>query len=98
VGLSDGNAILNADIEDDEFFARVETGEFRFGNGDVLRADMHVKQRRDEKGLHAEYKIAKVYEVVPAPTRGSLIRQALKRSTIGPQRRPRCGLATHEAR
>jgi hypothetical protein len=64
--LSDGNATFSADIEDDEFFRRVDSGEIRFGKGDILFADLHTRQWRDDKGLHAEYRVTRVLDVLPA--------------------------------
>jgi hypothetical protein len=64
--FTDGNMTLTARIEDPLFFERIDRGE-RFGKGDILRVQLHQRQWRDEKGLHAEYRILTVLEVIPAP-------------------------------
>jgi hypothetical protein len=65
--FTDGNSVFMAPIADDKFFERIDNGE-RFGKGDVLRVRLYEHQWRDEKGLHVEYKILEVLEVIPAPT------------------------------
>jgi len=64
--LTDGNMTLTARIEDEDFFKRIDAGE-RFGKGDILRIQLHEHRWRDSKGLHAEYRILKVLEVIPTP-------------------------------
>jgi hypothetical protein len=64
--FSDGNSSFAAQIDDEEFFERIEGGE-RFGKGDIIRVKLFQRQWRDEKGLHAEYRILKVFEVIPSP-------------------------------
>ena len=58
--FSDGNLTFAAPMEDESFFKRIDDGE-RFGKGDILRVDLYERQWRDRKGLHAEYKILRVF-------------------------------------
>lgn len=60
-----------ADIEDGNFFDRMERGE-RFGKGDVLRVSLHERQWQDAKGLHTEYRILDVFGIILAPKQMSL--------------------------
>jgi hypothetical protein len=64
--LFDGHARFTADIADPVFLERVNAGE-KFGKGDVLVGTLHIRQWRDETGLHAEYKIMHVASIKPAP-------------------------------
>jgi hypothetical protein len=64
--LFDGHARFTADIADRKFLERVDAGE-KFGKGDVLVGTLHIKQWRDDHGLHAEYKITHVADVIPTP-------------------------------
>jgi hypothetical protein len=63
--LFDGHARFTADIADEDFLQRVNAGE-KFGKGDVLVGTLHIRQWRDENGLHAEYRITHVASIQSA--------------------------------
>jgi len=63
--LFDGHARFTADITDEAFLERVDAGE-KFGKGDVLVGTLHIRQWRDDNGLHAEYQITHVASIKPA--------------------------------
>lgn len=57
----DGQQSFHADIEDQDFLSRVNSGE-RFGKGDVLYADVRISQQQSGMKLSAERSIVKVHE------------------------------------
>lgn len=65
--LSDGSGTITVDIEDQEFFQKVQSREFSFAKGDILRVRLHTRSWRDEKGLHTEHKVLKVLQVISSP-------------------------------
>jgi hypothetical protein len=65
--FSDGNATFTADIEDDDFFTRLQRRQIAFGKGDVLEVRLHTSTTRSEAGLRTEYRVTKVLRVIPAP-------------------------------
>jgi hypothetical protein len=60
--LNDGAASFFAEISDGDFLARIESGEERFGKGDVLVADLRRIQSVTDNGLKLEYSVVKVHE------------------------------------
>jgi len=65
--VSDGSANFNVDIEDDDFFQKVQRREISFARGDILKVRIHTQTTRTEKGLKSTHKILKILEVVPGP-------------------------------
>lgn len=58
--FTDGASSFFAEIADDEFMARVESGDERFGKGDVLVVDLRRIQSVTDNGLKLEYSVEKV--------------------------------------
>lgn len=52
-------------IEDEDFLARVRTGEVRLFGGDVLRVDLDTRQKRSGSKVSTSYAITRVIEYVP---------------------------------
>jgi len=71
--FSDGNATFNAAIEDDEFFARVQSRRIAFASGDVLRVRLWKKSTQTEQGMKTVYIVRKVLEHIPAPRQIDLL-------------------------
>lgn len=69
--FTDGTNTFYAEIADEEFLAKVETGEARFGKGDVLIVDLRKIQSIADSGLKTEYIVARVREH-RAPLQGKL--------------------------
>ena len=59
--FSDGQQSFYADIEDNDFLARVNAGE-RFGKGDVLYTDVRINQQLSGMRITAERSIVTVHE------------------------------------
>ena len=68
----DGQNSFHAEILDKEFLERVDAGE-RFGKGDVLRADVQIKQVQRGMSLAVERRVLKVVEHKVAPQQMSLL-------------------------
>ena len=60
--FSDGAASFFAEITDNDFLARIESGDERFGKGDVLIVDLRRIQSVTDNGLKLEFVIEKVRE------------------------------------
>lgn len=60
--FTDGTNSFFAEIADEEFLANVESGNSRFGKGDVLIVDLRKIQSIVDTGLKSEYIIARVRE------------------------------------
>lgn len=60
--FSDGSNSFFAEISDEEFRARIDSGEERFGKGDVLIVDLRRVQSITDNGLKSEYFVVRVYE------------------------------------
>jgi hypothetical protein len=74
--FSDGNARFEADIEDADFFARVQNRLIHFANGDVLKVKLYTQTLRNDSGkLHTDYIVREVLEVIPAPDQQKLFNQ-----------------------
>jgi hypothetical protein len=72
--FTDGNAMFEADIDDNDFFDRVQRREVHFASGDVLKVKLFLRTSRNEKGkLHTDYIVREVLEVIPAPSQTKLI-------------------------
>lgn len=70
--FSDGATPFFAEITDQKFLARINSGDERFGKGDVLIVNLRRIQSISDAGLKLEYVIDKVSEH-RAPLQGSLI-------------------------
>lgn len=60
--FSDGATPFFAEIADPDFVARINSGDERFGKGDVLVVDLRRIQSITDNGLKLEYLIEKVHE------------------------------------
>ncbi len=60
--FSDGAISFFADISDESFRARIESGDERFGKGDILIVDLRRIQSITDTGLKSEYVIERVRE------------------------------------
>lgn len=60
--LNDGTTSFFAEITDETFLAKVESGEERFGKGDVLIVTLRRIQTITDNGLKSEYRIEHVHE------------------------------------
>ena len=58
--FSDGSNSFFAEIADDAFMARIDSGDERFGKGDVLVVDLRRIQSITDNGLKSEYVIERV--------------------------------------
>ena len=65
--LTDGNNTFWATIEDQEFLNKVNYGELRFGNGDLIRIRYKNKQYLKGDKLSSEYIVTKVLSFKPSP-------------------------------
>jgi hypothetical protein len=80
-GFSDGSAHFSADIQDEEFKARLDAREIGFYKGDVLRVILKITQVViSDRDFHTSYVIERVLEHIHAP------RQAELPGTTGPVR------------
>jgi len=70
--FSDGSTPFFAEIADQRFLARINSGDERFGKGDVLIVDLRRIQSISDSGLKLEYVIDKVNEH-RAPLQASLL-------------------------
>lgn len=60
--FSDGGTPFYAEIADEAFLARINSGDERFGKGDVLVADLQRVQSVSDAGLKVEHTIVRVHE------------------------------------
>lgn len=70
--FSDGANSLYAEISDEGFLQRINSGDERFGKGDVLVVDLRKVQTITDNGLKLEYIVVKVREH-RAPLQASLL-------------------------
>ena len=61
-----GNQTYHAEIQDQEFLAKVRRREIRFGQGDTIRVRMRVEEFVDERGVHPTRKILQVLQYYPS--------------------------------
>lgn len=71
--LSDGNAIINVSILDEEFLRKVDNREISFTKGDILVCDVRNRQWQTQDGIKSEYEVLKVLEHKPAPKQTDFI-------------------------
>lgn len=67
---SSDRAVINATIRDDEFLAKVASGEVRFGSGDIVRVELLETQRVVGNKLTSTYEILRVLEYMPGESEG----------------------------
>lgn len=60
--FSDGSNSFFAEVSDEAFRTRVDSGEERFGKGDVLIVDLRRMQSINDNGLKSEYFVMRVHE------------------------------------
>ena len=60
--FSDGSNSFFAEVSDEAFRARIDSGEERFGKGDVLIVDLRRMQSITDNGLKSEYFVVRVHE------------------------------------
>lgn len=65
--LSNGAQTIQAEIEDEDFWRRVETSEVSFARDDYLVCTVRMDQWLSSNGLRTEYVIARVEQHIPAP-------------------------------
>ncbi|MEQ1659466.1 MAG: hypothetical protein ABL896_11885, partial [Hylemonella sp.] len=70
--FNDGATAFFAEIVDPDFLARINSGDERFGKGDVLVVDLQRVQSITDSGLKLEYTVVKVREH-RAPLQTSLL-------------------------
>lgn len=71
--FSDGATSFFAEISDEDFLAKINSGDERFGKGDVLIVDLRRVQSISDSGLKLEYTVIKVREH-RAPLQATLLR------------------------
>ena len=59
--------VIQANIKDTDFLHRLETGEYRLSGNDILKVQLHEKQRLVGTDLHTTNEILKVTDYKPAP-------------------------------
>ena len=60
--FSDGSNSFFAEVSDEVFRARIDSGQERFGKGDVLIVDLRRMQSINDNGLKSEYFVVRVHE------------------------------------
>lgn len=60
--FNDGSVAFSADIQDDEFWEMVDSGDARFGKGDKLVVDLLISQTPSSNGYKTERVVKKVHE------------------------------------
>lgn len=75
--LNDGTTSFFAEIADQDFVRSIESGEARFGKGDVLVVDLRRVQTIADTGLKSEYRIERVIEH-REPLQSSMFRPSRK--------------------
>lgn len=70
--LSNGAQTIQAEIEDDRFWARVDASEESFSKEDYLVCTVRMDQWLSSSGLRTEYVIVRVEQHIPAPKQVNL--------------------------
>ena len=65
--LFDGQNIITATIEDENFINSVDRNLIRFAKGDILLCEVRTVQKQGTEGLKTEHAVLKVIEHRPAP-------------------------------
>jgi hypothetical protein len=71
--LSNGAQTIQAEIEDEDFWRRVEASEVSFSRDDYLVCTVRMDQWLSPNGLRTEYVIAKVEQHIPAPKQAGFL-------------------------
>jgi hypothetical protein len=71
--LSNGAQTILAQIEDQEFWRKVELAEASFSSNDYLVCEVRMDQWLSETGLKTEYVVEKVQEHIPAPKQSTFL-------------------------
>ncbi len=64
--FSDGDSTFTADIEDEDFFRKVQHREVFFGKGDALEVRLHTRSYQTPTGLRTEHRVLAVLRIIPA--------------------------------
>lgn len=70
--LSNGAQTIQAEIEDEEFWRKVEASDVSFAKDDYLKCVVRMDQWLSPSGLRTEYVIERVEEHIPAPKQTKL--------------------------
>jgi hypothetical protein len=70
--LSNGAQTIQAEIEDDDFWRKVEASDVSFSKDDYLVCSVRMDQWLSASGLRTEYVIEQVEQHLPAPKQGDL--------------------------
>jgi hypothetical protein len=70
--LYDGQNVITATIEDEDFLDKVDKSLARFAKGDILICLVRTVQKQSAEGLKSEHTVLKVEEHKPAPTQLSI--------------------------
>ncbi len=65
--LFDGQNVITATIEDDDFIDRVDRNLVRFAKGDILLCEIRTVQKQGQTGLTTEHSVLRVVEHRAAP-------------------------------
>ena len=60
--FSNGKFFFNANITDEDFLAKIDSGELRFGKGDILKVKLKTVQTIAHNKLKSDYEVIKVIE------------------------------------
>lgn len=60
--FSNGSVVFSAQIADNEFLKRVDSGDLRFGKGDILKVQLKTSQYIVHNKLKTEYQVVRVIE------------------------------------
>lgn len=60
--FSNGKFFFNAKITDEDFLAKIDSGELRFGKGDILKVKLKTVQTIAHNKLKSDYEVIKVIE------------------------------------
>ena len=70
--LFDGQNVITATIQDEDFLGKVDRNEIRFAKSDILMCEVRTVQKETAEGLKTEHEIIRVSEHRPAPRQISL--------------------------
>ena len=70
--LFDGQNVITATIEDEDFIFKVDRSAIRFAKGDILICDVRTIQHQTSEGLRTEHHVIRMKEHRPAQTQISL--------------------------
>lgn len=70
--LSNGAQTITAEIEDEDFWTKIDAAEMSFSKEDYLVCDVRMDQWLSQSGLKTEYVIVRVVDHIPAPKQDKL--------------------------